>query len=480
MADNILYFGGWEEALTAAYWETVNNPAYMTVVSDPASLSSQACRMSVSNQTCYVRITSPGLDAYGEWTAGADSYHVWDSFHFYIETLPGGGQYYYLTEHYRASGAMRIAVRIDSAGTIGLYQADAGTWLTGGTALQTGTWYVLSVYNGPGLGSVYPKIVVRLRDTGATVTSVTHTGSSTLGSATIRVGPSTASYGSIVFDNFVHEGSSTASAIDDPVNLMSTRYAVGIQTAAGQGSHSAWTGDYTDLDDLPHDGTSTQISVATTPTRESVTLTPTSAFPFKVGIIHAIKPEGLRASGTRATQLSAISSGTEQSTGTERTPGASYVWTGMVKTTDWGASSAPWTQSAVDSLEVCIRTGGGSGTGYCTALYNEVLYTVGVFERRQKTAYLLDAADPAARFFDGSGRELDYSKLRANRWLRVTSVGVPEANTDSSYVARWDMLYIEGLRYRQDMSGVSVGIQAGPDDFVPMLIARIAMQGGGV
>lgn len=482
MAHTIRYFNGFEDQETdGGHWSAVNGGGGMTLVSD-ASLSDYAVELTRSGNSGYWQMRADGLNSVGRWGASQNNYFCWVSFHLKVTALPGAGQYYWIAVISDETTA-RCKVRIDENGYLNIFSEAAGTYQSSAAAIATDTWYVISVHHGP---SMAPYVVARDRDSGEIVAEKQHSSAVGSGAGTQRiyVGQVDASTGTAIFDNIVLETAATDAEIDDIVSLLGTRYAVGMQHAAGDGYYGAWAGaGYTALDEVPEDDTTTEMTETTNGDMQSVTLTPTADFPYAVGTVAAICAIGRfrrGAGSTRETELFIRSSGTDQGTGGSDDSGASYMWRGLCLMTDPGAGSTDWTVSQLDSLEVVARAAGGSGTCGCTVLYNNVLYSATDLTREPKVAYQLDALDLSQTIKTVEGRTVDYAELEAGEYLHLLSTGLPAAGMEQSLADRDDVIFLEAVTYEQTLDSVTVDVEPTVDNFVERLIERLAEPSGGL
>lgn len=476
MAHTLKFHGGFEEEELVRWSASSGGVVEKTIV----SYGRAAWRWAVTAATGNV-VGNMDLTTAGAWDSSNTNHHCWVSFHLYIVTLPAATKYYYLA-NFSDEASVRCHLRLTETGGIELSRET--TYETGTGTLATGTWYVVSVYSGP---SAYPQVIIRNRDTGATVAS--HTLSLIQGSGTgcrdFRVGPATTSTGDCIFDNVVMESAASVSNIADPVGLLTTQYACGLLPPVAAGTYDAFTGTYADLDDYPNDGATTTRNLAGALGAFTQVMAPCSSLATQVGTVHSVMYWELHdaANGTvnnAALRLRTSSTNTDSATYQPGTGDNYAAPRQLLKTTDPATSSA-WTLSAVDSAEVgVVRANSGSYTLLVTQIGLEVLYTITARERKRRVHYVLDAADPENRIFDDQGREIDYSKVRANRWMRIMSRSPITAGLKDSYAEREDMVYLESVRYSQTPRGASLSIQTAPDNFVELLVGRIATSGGQV
>lgn len=480
MGHTYFHFDGFEvqaDANDEARWQSSWGSAPSVDLTN-TSYSRAALRWNLSGASGFIRILSE-RDGAGAWVDDASpEAGVWESFHIRFASLPGAGQFYYLCRTGDASAQTRAALRINGNNSfLEVYSDGSETWEAGSVALATGTWYIVSFKSFQGTA---PIGIVRNRDTGVTVDSKTH--SAALGGGVIPryidLGPYDTSTGDASFDNWVVESDASAANIDDPVNDLTTKYACGLLLPDGAGSYDQWTGTYADVDEVPHDDTTTVRSESTAGDVFTQTLASTASLAAQVGSIKASMHFAFVAGSSVSTQLRIRSGGTDVD-GTDYTPAASFTCSQLLRTTD-PATSTAWMVSGVDSVEVGVEKSGGAGTANCTLCGMEILYTITAVSRQPRVAYVLDVWDPRQRIYDEMGRRVPYNEVRANRWMRVLGVDPPTTYLPSTFVQDPSMTYIERAVYTQEGEKVSLGIEASPDDFVSNLIRRLNDRGSGV
>jgi hypothetical protein len=121
----------------------------------------------------------------------------------------------------------------------------------------------------------------------------------------------------------------------------------------GNGTHTAWTGAYTDVDEASEDDDTTYITTSAAAAKETVTLESTATAGV-VGTIKAVKTQALiRDEGGASSVETLIRPGSTDYEGGENVdPGTSYVSIGTVYETnpDGGA----WTAGALDATEIGV------------------------------------------------------------------------------------------------------------------------------
>ena len=485
MTHTYFHFDGFEvqaDANDEARWaDLIAGSTAPTIETSIVSYGRAAVRWNLAAALASLRIYSERLGD-GTWVDDATPEEgVWMSFHLYITTLPGAGQFYYLCRTGDAGVNPRAALRINgTTGFLEVFSDGAGTWQAGTVALSTATWYVVSFKS---IQSTAPIGIVRNRDTGATVDSKTH--GTALGAGTIaryiEIGPYTTSTGNCVFDNWVVESHATAANIDDPVNDLGTRYACGLLLPTAAGFYNAWTGTFADVDDVPHDDSATYRSEATANDAFTQGLAPTSSLAAQVSIVKASMHFAfLIATGANTNCYIRLRSGGTDADGASTTdlPTGAYTCRQLLRTTDPATSSA-WTVSGVDSAEVGV-VNIDNLEARCTLLGLEVLYSVGDVTRTKVVAYVMDDFDPERRVFDArTGEELPYEEVQPNvGWLRVTSGEMPDSSAPADAWEDETLLPIDSVRLSQDASGPSLDIIPSSEGLAEQLIRGLANSSG--
>ena len=468
MAHTIYYFAGFEEG---GFESMIASGC--TIETTITSFSRKSAKLLANGTTPYLFMYGSGLNAAGQWYDPNANPSAIMAFHMYIAALPGGGQYFYLFRHSDATIQRYGSMRIRSDGKIDILSegAPGGTDVTSTQALTTDKWYVVTIFATSGSNI---RIIVRDRDTEVTVLDLTGTQANSSNRYTY-IGCGWASYGTVYIDNFVWE---EGASIDDPVNLLSTKYAVNMQLPTGSGYYNQSTGTYADVDDAPHDGDTTYRDYngahADTHTVQS-----TSTFPVAPAQIHGVI--GLTVARTTANltngNIRIRSGGVDGNCSEAPDYTTSYEIRRFLWLTD-PATSAAWLVSAVDSLQV----GQAWSRGWyprLTACRTEVLYSTTPLERIPRMSYIINALDERARVGNHLGENIGYDEIRANRWTRYLDMLLPSSDAREDFWLSDDLFYNEGVIYKQDGESSSVSIASSPDDFVERLVTKIALSAGG-
>src|SRR3989337_1018922 len=456
MTHTLYWWTGFEDQQPSRGFTTIGTaPTFDSSITSLSRYSAKwdGSAAGVTGELQMLNILSDGL-----WGAGGGGGldFVTTALHLYISALPISGQYIYLQALDRQGGFIK-ACRVTDAGKLEVFNDNGSTWATSANALSTGIWYVVS-WESRRNGVL--SAVARLRDTGATIASVTHGtasgNSTTLG---IRLGPYSSSRGTWYIDNYVIEFDSVAGNVDDPVNLLGTRYAVGLPAMTGNGFYTGWSGTYTDVDDYPHDTDATYRSAATVVAFTSV-FAPTSSLAAQVAIVHGLLAFGFvrQEAGTPGFAIR-VRSGTTDSTGTAFGVGSSYTVCHWRLLTD-PATSSSWSVSGIDAVQAGFVRTGGTSAARCTNVGYELLYSVGAITRTKVVAYMMDDFDPEQRVIDArTGEELPHEEIQPNvGWLRVTSGEMPDSNSPEDAWEDETLLPIDSVRFSQDASGTTLDI----------------------
>ncbi len=315
------------------------------------------------------------------WWANA-TVSGWLQFQIYITTLPTSGNDFYLWRDVD-NNITRFSGRLNDAGNIeikpegGAYNASAG-------ALVTGKWYTINVEWRTG---VVGTVIATERDTGTEI--INHSNgfnggewSGGIGTTFIDIGPWATSTGNLVFDNVLLADTA------DPFIDTGANYTINVLKPNGTGNLDAWTGSNADVDDLPHDSTTTERTFVnpganqdfTNDVEGSTTMSP--GIDALVGVdVHA----WVRINSTGNSQNMNLI----QSDGINNLYSGNYALgdsgpTTYIREFAWHRALAPdggaWTVADIDNFEAGVRVGGifGSHTDSCTAVSAHVLYKVKV------------------------------------------------------------------------------------------------------
>lgn len=435
--------------------------------------SAAAWRWAVTNATGSAR-WGRVLNANGSWNTVSGNAHTRHAFSIKIKTLPDqAGRYYYLT--LLLGAANRFQARITNAGILEtLTDGDGGTWRASAQALSVNVEYTIECKNVGGAPSV---ATVYRRDTGEVVTSVSsvaNVNGTGHGWGTLYLGPHTASYGDVIFDNLVCENSATASNIDNPVALLEPRYATTLYIPFAAGDQDQWTNGAAQVKEVPNDG-DTSYRVANTNghafTQRMEMATPafgpapTSTIGAVCAVIYCRSDEAL----DTEVILRLRSGGTNADT-TALSSTASYVCGQLVRTTD-PVDSAAWTFARIAEVQVGgVRSSGRRSR--CTAAYFDVAFTVRqVQEPAERIVhYTLDTRLPEPVVTDQDGRPVFPEELVPDRLIDVLWK-LPVAREYSDAREDPEKAAVTSVKFREP-DDFTLG--TGDDDLPAILLARLA------
>jgi len=301
---------------------------------------------------------------------GANNIRV--RFYLRIATLPGSNDECFAAfNSSTTASAHKLELRLNSSGNILAYNAAGTLVATGTTVLSTSTWYMIEAQCGTSAttGTYTVRINGVQEFTGTTNTSATQNNAFFLGKVQNRNSQSVDFY----YDDLL---------IQDDITAWPGAGKVLRMEPDGDGNYTAWTGDYTAVDDLAagsasHDGDSTVITSNTASQAETCTMESASS----AGIQSYDTVVGVKAltvakdsSGTSAYQTR-LRSGTTDSDTTSANITSTYFGNGKILTTD-PATGAAWTVSALDSIEV----GGVNGTAAVTTSVTAVCAMVATLD----------------------------------------------------------------------------------------------------
>jgi hypothetical protein len=280
----------------------------------------------------------------------------------------------------------------------------------------------------------------------------------------------------------VWESSATEANVDDPVNLLTTKYAINQMLPKGAGYYTGGTNDWSYVDEVPHDGDTTYRNIDSQQFTD--VLTQTNLFPTAVGTVHAVMclavSRNNACSGTSQVQMLMRSATTDLASGSGMCS-VTYVNPKLFRTTD-PATSAAWTVSAVDSLQVGCVESGTNAQGYITAVSVEVLYTTETIERIPTVLYAIDASDAQQKMIDlRTGDWPDLSEVPEDVWTQIERLVLPTSASFDTFIDRDDLLYHEEVTYTQQV-GQAADIEISPStfNFVEAMVSRLSEPSGSV
>lgn len=473
MAHTLYWFEGFEtgEFSPSALLYSYNN-ATLSIESTIVSFSYKSLKLVANNSAPYIMFNCDGLDSSGVWVDNNNPIDTTYAWHMYCSALPGSGQVFYIWSGTDAV-IWRETAGILEDGKVRLYGegTPGGTTATSTGAITTGVWYVVSVIV---VDHANFQVIIRNRDTGATVVDVS-VGNNGHPNRYVRIGCAWAGYGTFYFDNVVAEVSATS--VEDPVNLLTTKYAVNQRVPIGAGYYTAGSGSYADVDDFPNDGDTTRYTLAGA-TAWTMVGSSSGLWPTFCGTVHAVMIKLFeKAAGANSNQAMRLRSGTTDSDSSgARDSDTAYRMEQKIWTLD-PATSAAWTVSAMDGAQ--FGQVWADGTHYTTQISLQVLYSTQQVERIPRIGYFIGMLDGQAHVSDYKSEHIPYDEVRANEWTRYLDLLLPASDTRDDYWLVDDLAYNEGVSYSQDEQGGKVSIASSPDDFVERLVTKIALSSGG-
>jgi len=240
-----------------------------------------------------------------------------------------------------STAALKFEMRIDSSGNLSAYNASNTLVATGATVLSQDTWYLIEFTVGTGASASY-----EIKIDGTSEIS----GTSNF---------STNQHGQMRIGKHANRNGNTVNFYYDDVAVHDTSFPGAGQLVrmqvTGNGAYTAWTNDYLNVDEIPHDGDTSIINTSTSGNAETVTFESCASAGIS-GTINAVQPyivcrdEG----GTSAFRLRLRVNGTDNDTSTNRDHGSTYQAIQNVHTVN-PTSGLPWTTSDLDSAEVGVR-----------------------------------------------------------------------------------------------------------------------------
>lgn len=364
MAHEIECFSGFEMQSTYEFYASSGGSVE---TGDSYQIGGEASRrFNVSAAIAYAEFTA-SFTSVGKYQIGSNEY-VWISFQVLIETLPGTGAYYYLDELYNATVSRFGGLRVDSSGQLSIL--NYATWEDTGIYLNENIWYTIAHKGRAGSGSQNRVYVYYTNSNSTLVGSYSHTATSNsaTGVARVKIGPWSSSTGNAVFDNFVYESSGTEADIDNPVDLLTSRYGVVLLHTDGNGDYNdaGWSGSYADLDEIPP-STSDYRQVSSSPAYCTHTMDPVPGSLLSYECVKGfalIQPSSNTDTGVR------FRSGSTNIDLANQTGGPHNCFRFWEDDPD---TSLPWTESGINDFEVGAWRTSGATTSYLQSNHAEVL-----------------------------------------------------------------------------------------------------------
>lgn len=272
------------------------------------------------------------------------------TFYFRVVSLPGANSEP-IFQFLSGTTTLKLELRITSGGLLAVYDKDVALVATGATALSTNTWYRICVRGGNGTTAAYAVYVAaETADFGAAELSGT---CNQLANNVdrCRVGRS-ANRNSQAVD-FIYQDMVIDSA--NPWN----NYNICIGIPTGNGSNTAFTGDFNDVIQYPNDGDTTFVSTTSSGVVETFAMTDRADMGANTSdTIHCFGSVCI-AKGVALNEnfsVTVVSGGTTSHSTNGNVGSTTYEARGYFHTVDPNTSAA-WTWSAVDAAECGGRSG---------------------------------------------------------------------------------------------------------------------------
>lgn len=426
-------------------------------------------------------VTALNADGMVVPTVGGD--YTWASFHFYIDNLPGAGQYAmfcgmndYIHIH---SGC-----RIKGDGSLSLWNSTA--WGADSAAkLVAGRWYQMSYHNVETVGGEI-RLIVRDPVTLSEVANITAAQASADDLIFFFFGGTAAAgmpnnYGVYYYDNFVWEGAAAAANVDDPFLLLGCNYAEWILPVNGVGTDNDvnWSGSYLDVDEVPNDGDTTYraCNAGGTPAFTCMTTDPAVAQPaYKIDTVPAVMAQtmGRRFNGSGAGTKLRLRRGAVTSD-TAAWAGTTYTWQLRLWALD-PTDSAAWTETRVNELEVgAVADSCATGTNFTTCQHLTILVTIRTLApvAQRILDYILDVNEDGQPIRNQAGEIVPPEEVMPNTWIAIVGWRTPDAEAYSDYMDNPEMMPVISRKFT---APDDVSLTSGTDDLPEVMIARLTQR----
>lgn len=276
-------------------------------------------------------------------------------FYFNPATLPAANSEEIAQIQDWAMYAVKMTVRITSAGKLQVYSNDGTTQLgsDGATVLSAGTWYRIEIKCGTGAGATVP---YEVKINGASELS----GTGTLG---------TSNTGRVGIGKVTNRNGQTVDFYYDDVQINSAAYpgagAVMRLDPDGDGAYTAWTigagagSDWENVDEVPYDSDTTYLQSTLTVGQASTVSLESCASAGVSGTISGVLAGFYckRDAGVPWVKFRIRSSTTNKDVSSSINPGSAYAYYGVISETD-PATSDVWSTSGLDGAQIgCVEDG---------------------------------------------------------------------------------------------------------------------------
>jgi hypothetical protein len=418
------------------------------------------------------------IDTNGRWAYPANYGMTcyWVTFHLYIASLPGAGQYVYFMRF--ADADTKSQFRIDQNGAIQVYNKNGASWSTASVGhLSAANWYVVSVKH---YKAGEARCIVRDAVTEAEVINVVHANVTPNENVQFcKIGGASA-YGVYYFDNIAVEAAATSAEVDDPFLVLGGAYGALQLKANGDGTDTSanWSGSYADVDENPKDDDATyrycSLSSAGPITHHVQNPGDVATYPIATIVALDVALAGRSITGDLLVfvRLRRGASAWNSPTSWAWTLGSGYVqqcYLWQIDPTD----TLPWTESRVIECEAGLATTYNVNTyGRLTANYIDVLATFQIAPTPQQRLvhYTLDENDPEQRIVDNNGLTVPPEELRADRWLQLVGGRAPATKVFTDFLDDPSMVPIKVMRFTEP-DQYSIG--SASDDLLEAILGGI-------
>lgn len=257
--------------------------------------------------------------------------------------------------------AVKLNLKLTADDKIEVFDAGGDSLTTGATVLNANQWYRIGLKCETGASAGWEVEIDGNAEVSGTVDDV-----GTVNNGRLRLG----SVDSSTFDFFYDDVLIDDAEFPGPGQSR-------ICKATGNGTDTAWTGDFNDVDDLPNDGTTTIILTSDDPNAETVNVEDTDTVGIG-GVINGVKNIAIARRLTNAAtniQARLRSGGSTVNTTDYDITKDNFELIADIHATD-PATSAAWTRAGIDAVEAgVLHNQAQSRQLDCTAIYVSVDYT---------------------------------------------------------------------------------------------------------
>lgn len=280
---------------------------------------------------------------------------LWIRFYFRYATKPAANSEPILRALNTAS-APKLRIHLDSAGKLHVINSAGTDVFTGSTVLSANTWYRIEASIATGTSAAWELLIDGVSEgSGSTNTTTTN-------------------HGAVDFGKVPNVNGNTVDFFYDDIAIDAAGYPGAGQVEAmqpdGNGTYTAWTGTYTDVDEIPHDSDTTYISAMLSTGAETATLESTAAAGIS-GVVAVAKTCAIVRATTDAIatafRVRTRSGSTDSDTTADYDASTSYVLLAKLYATDPNTGSA-WTLSGLDGAEPGVVNNNNLTEHRCTQI----------------------------------------------------------------------------------------------------------------